>query len=302
MRRVDLHAADGGLGLVVTDRGMPGLRLEVASGGRMVLRQQSRLVLLGRVQRWNYGVHVYRTGDYLSPLPPLPADQARRIAPAGTTIWFTRWAHEYTSWLDGTASGPLHNGLWLLRPRRLPPYCLRSDLVTDYPAAHLDWLGQGWNGVLPLRQLPATEAARVKAYRRQVREQVLPPILLWAVSGLDGYLLIDGHCRLAAALAEGVDPPVLVLAVGSDPEANIEWLSQAATRHADLLNRVGEQAARGRADALRAADALARRFADACADLPEEARTRAWPLRGGVPAWERQAASVVPGWSASIRE
>ncbi|NLU81089.1 hypothetical protein HCA58_22630 [Micromonospora sp. HNM0581] len=267
----------------------------------MLLRQPGRLVLLGKVHQWHYGVHVYRTADYLSPLPPLRADQARQIGPSDTT-WFGRWAHRFASWLDDTDAGPLHNGFWILRPRRLPPYCLRGDLVTNYPAAYLDWFGDGWNGVLPLRQLPDADDARVKAYRRQAREQVLPPILLWVVTGFDGYLLIDGHCRLAAALAEGIEPPVLGLAISSDPGGDSEWLNQVTTGHVELMDRLNEQAARGLADPSRAADALARRFADMCADLPEEGRTRAWPVTGGMRAWEQQAARVAPRWTANATE
>lgn len=301
MHRVNLYAAEGGLELVVTGRTMPDLRLEVAPGGRLLLRQQSRLVLLGKVHGWNYGVHVYRTGDYVSPLPPLRAEHARRVTPPGSAAWFDRWAHQFASRLDDADTGPLHNGFWILHPRRLPPYCLRDDLTEDYPAAYLDWLGEGWNGVLPLRQLPDAGAARVKAYRRQAREQVLPPILLWSVSGFDGYLLIDGHCRLAAALAEGIEPSVLVLAIGSDSEIGHEWLDYAAA-HVELMERVNEQAVRSRVDALRAADALTGRLADVCADLPHEGRTRAWPVRGGVRAWEQQAVSVAPGWLANVKE
>ncbi|PWU45716.1 hypothetical protein DLE60_19320 [Micromonospora globispora] len=277
MHRVDLYAPDGGLGLVVTGRDMPHLRFEVASGRRLLLRQQGRVVLLGKVHRWSYGVHVYRTGGYRSPLPALRADHARQVTHPGTAAWFDRSAHQFASWLDDAEAGPLHNGFWILRPRTLPPYCLRGDLTEDHPAAYLDWFGEGWNGVLPLRQLPDAEAARVMAYRRQAREQVLPPILLWSVSGFDGYLLIDGHCRLAAALAEGIEPSVLVLAIGSDPETDQEGLDQAATGHIELMDRVNEQAVRQRHDARRAADALTRQFAAACAGLPGEGRTRAWP-------------------------
>lgn len=109
MHRVKLYAAEGGLGLVVTGRAMPDLRLEIASGGRMLLRQQG-LVLLGKVHRWNYGVHVYRTGDYVSPLPPLRADHARQVTPHGSAAWFDRWAYQLASWLDDADTGPLHSG------------------------------------------------------------------------------------------------------------------------------------------------------------------------------------------------
>ncbi|WP_433319741.1 hypothetical protein [Micromonospora chersina] len=300
MHRVNLYAAEGGLGLVVTGRTMPDLRLGVASGGRMLLRQQSRLVLLGKVQRSNYGVHVFRTGDYLSPLPPLRADHARQVTPPGGAAWFNRWAHQFASWLDDADAGPLHNGFWILRPRRLPSYCLQGDLTTDYPDSYLDWF-EGWNGVLPLRQLPDADAARVKAYRRQAREQVLPPILLWSVTGFDGYVLIDGHCRLAAALAEGIEPSVLVLAIGTDPEIGHDLLRQAAA-HVEQLKPSERAGCAGPHRAPRAADALTRRFANACADLPQQGRTRAWPIRGDVRTWEQQAANVAHAWVAKLKE
>ncbi|GIF62766.1 hypothetical protein Ais01nite_08010 [Asanoa ishikariensis] len=240
MRRIKLRDSESGLGLVVTGRATPGLRFEVASGGRLLLRQQNRLVLLGKVRGWNDGVDVQRTGDYVSPLPPLRADHARQITPSGDTAWFGRWAHQFASWLDDGA-GPLHDGSWILGPRKLPAYCLRGDLVTDYPDSYLDWW-DGWNGVLPLTQLPDADSARVKAFRRQAREGTLPPLLLWSVTAFDGYVLLDGRCRLVAALAEGIEPAVLVLAHAS-------------------------------------------------ADLREDRRTRAWPIRGGVPTWEMRAAA-----------
>jgi len=35
--------------------------------------------------------------------------------------------------------------------------------------------------------------------------------LLWWISGLDCYVLMDGHDRLVAAVAEQVEPPMLAL-------------------------------------------------------------------------------------------
>ncbi|MGW4498747.1 hypothetical protein ACWENR_09025 [Micromonospora sp. NPDC004336] len=298
MRRTNLYTLDGALGLGVTGRRSPDLRPEVASGRRLLLRQRHRPVLFGRAHPGNHGMHVYRTGEYVSPLPPLRADDARRTGPCGGAPWHGRWAHRFASWLYDADTGPLHDGRWALGPRRLPPYCLRGDLVRDHPAAYLDWLGVGWNGVLPLRRLPDVDAARVKAYRRQARERVLPPILLWWVSAFDGYLLLDGHCRLVAALAEEVDPAVLALSLLADPEVVGDGEVAA---HVALADRVTAQAARSGADPLRAADALARRFAEACAAQPTEGRTRAWPVRGGAPAWERQAADATGGWATTVR-
>jgi hypothetical protein len=69
------------------------------------------------------------------------------------------------------------------------------------PVGRIGWaLRTPWSQVLALRPLAGAEAARVKAYRRLVRERTLPPLLVWYVSGLGCYLLVDGHDRLAAAL------------------------------------------------------------------------------------------------------
>ncbi len=234
MERASSSVADPGLMLTVPGRREPGLRFEVASGGRMLLRRRDDVVFFGLVHRWRYGVALYRTGSYTSPLPPIPAELVRRSA--GSPGWFDQWAHRFAGWLDAAGDGPLHDGAWVLR-RRKDTHILTYDLVADFPYAHLDWFA-GWHGIVPLRPLPGPESGRVKAYRKQARDGVLPPLLLGAASALDGYLLLDGHARLAAALAENVEPGLLVLEP-SDPDGG--W------------------------------------------PIP---RSRAWPIRGGVEAWE----------------
>jgi hypothetical protein len=143
-----------------------------------------------------------------------------------------------------------------LESRRLPQYSTRGDLVRDHPSVYLDWFGDGWNGLVPLRELPAENAGRVKAYRKQAADGTLAPVLLWWVSGFDGWLVLDGHCRLVAAQTEGIEPPMVQLSLAMTPDEHAE-------------------------------PAFARGVA---------VRTRAWPLRGGVPEWERTAATSAPDW------
>lgn len=66
----------------------------------------------------------------------------------------------------------------------------------------------------------------MKAYRRQYREGVLPPVLLWWVSGFNSPVVLDGHDRLTAALAEGGRPELLVL-TRAMPDG---WAGQAMRR------------------------------------------------------------------------
>jgi hypothetical protein len=48
-------------------------------------------------------------------------------------------------------------------------------------------------------------------------------VLLWAQSGLDGYVVLDGHDRLVATLADGTPPRTLVLARAGESARSMAW-------------------------------------------------------------------------------
>ncbi|MFD7901793.1 hypothetical protein ACFV4F_06390 [Kitasatospora sp. NPDC059722] len=257
----------------------PGLRVECADGGRLVLRQGVTTLLLGRIEPGHWGVAVHRTGRYRSPVPPISSACMRRRPD---------WLHQFADHLERAAHGPLHAGRWLLRSGDLPPDARPAELVTDWPAAHVGWDCPGWNGVVPLRPPGDPADARVRAHRKHVRDGTLAPVLLWRVSALDGYVLLDGHDRLLAARAEGVRPPYVVLTRGLDPARRTRRADEAAAR-VPRLERHGDRARRAALHAL--GEAAAR------AEL-ESAPTVAWPLPGGAPAWDALAAADAPDWSA----
>ncbi|GAA3388765.1 hypothetical protein [Streptomyces roseoviridis] len=282
----------------------PGLRTECADGGRLMLVQGGRPVLFARQRASHHGVHYARTGAYRSPLAPGRADTARavaRFAAAGSDAWRERWAARAAAQLRGAAEGPLHEGDWNLdvpAPGWFADGNWAKLLAHDPDRGHLTWFGYGdpeedARDLLPLRALSAPDAARVKAYRRQYREGVLPPVLLWWVSGLNSPVVLDGHDRLVAALAEGGRPEVLMLARRVDAAYVAmcsarpikEYESRAAALEEDdpLAGVKASVASRRLADTLRAIERA-----------PEI--TRAWPVAGGVAAWERSAAAHVPGW------
>ncbi|MEU6877330.1 hypothetical protein [Streptomyces sp. NPDC046712] len=251
----------------------PPLRMEMTDGRRMLLRQDDRPVLLARVDEDRGGVRVHRREGYRSPLPPIRADEARRGPD---------WAHRYAGWLEAAEESPLHEGRWVLTAREVfPPYVWRGDLLTAWPDGHLDW-NDGWNGVIPLRPPSAPDAPRVKAYRKQARDGSLAPVLLWWVTAFDGWLLLDGHDRAVAALAEGRDPRTIVLARGEDED-----------RIAELLGPVPGECERLSARRFRGPDperqraAFAHGLSSFAAHVPyDEARTRAWPIPGGAAEWD----------------
>ncbi|MFE9018451.1 hypothetical protein ACFYNL_07745 [Streptomyces sp. NPDC007808] len=275
--------------LVLDVRGRPGppaLRFETAKEGRLLLRQGERPVLFGRAEGDGCcrDLALHRLDGYRSPLPPVRATTTRNR---------TDWTHRYARRLEEAANGPLHDGRWRLTGRSaFAPGVWTQDLVRDWPDGSLElYCGGGWHGVLPLRRLSPPDAARVKAYRKQVREGTAAPVLLWWVSFLDGWLILDGHDRAVAALAEGVEPVCVELARAPDER---HWRREAAELTDAHERRLERLADCGPHDGLVPRRALERGYADAIAELPyDEAATPSWPLSGGAPTWDDLAARAM---------
>ncbi|MET9678523.1 hypothetical protein ABZY68_36395 [Streptomyces sp. NPDC006482] len=281
----------------------PGLRVESADGRRLVLVQGEVPVLFARQRATHRGLHYARTGRYVSPLAPLRAEQARsyaEFAEPGSEEWTERWAAYAGSALRAAADGPLHEGEWHLAPdanRWFVDGNWPKPLAHDPDRGHLTWFGYGdpvedARDLLPLRALSHPEAPRVKAYRRRFREGVLPPVFAWWVSGFHSPVVLDGHDRLTATLAEGGRPAVLILSRAADAA----WVALASAgpvreyeeRTAALDGPLA--ATRSAHQSRRLADAL--RAIDRSPDL-----TRAWPYPGGPTAWDAAVAAHVPGWA-----
>ncbi|MET9731632.1 hypothetical protein ABZZ79_13500 [Streptomyces sp. NPDC006458] len=256
-----------GLVLDVTGRpGPPPLRFETDGRGGIALRQGDRPVLLGRYD----GDHCCRELDphrlpgYRSPLPPLRAAWQRSRGPDRS--------HWYARRLEDAPRSPLHDGRWQLAERpSLAPGVWTEDFVRDRPGARLELLcGGGWHGVLPLRRLSPPDAPRVKAYRKHARDGTLAPVLLWRVSPLDGWVLLDGHDRAVAALAEGREPASVELIRLRAEEA---WRRTAA----EITEAYEEWTARPGSYPHRSAD-RERGHGAVLASLPyDEDRTPLWP-------------------------
>ncbi|MGX1130254.1 hypothetical protein RKD49_002444 [Streptomyces glaucescens] len=267
--------------------GPPPLRLEWAHDGRRALHQGERPLWLGRTigEGCCRDLVLHRLDGYRSPLPPLRADlqRARRS-----------WAHPYADWLEDAPESPLHDGRWQLARRGFfEPTVWTEDFVRDWPGARLELLcGGGWHGVLPLRRLSPPDAPRVRAYRKHAREGTLAPVLLWWVAFLDGWLLLDGHDRAVAALAEGSVPQCVELTRVPDEEEWRRTVDDITEGHRRHLRELAARPAGPGTDRQRAA--VERGYADAVAELPyDPATTRTWPLPGGVAAWDDLAARTM---------
>jgi hypothetical protein len=228
-------------------------------------------------------------GDAPRCLPPITAELARRIpGPTSSDVWWSSWARWFTQQLlFRPDASPLSLGSWRVAPcspaaREFSCAEHLEKVATQLPVHEQRWDYGRIRPPLALRELRSFGHARVKAWRRAAREGCLPPLALVFVTGLDRYVILDGHDRLAAALAEGMVAPALafvpVRSFPHDPEAVLA----AGTRHVDDANhrRLDRQAQVEWTNRN-----LVRAFNH---DLGTMARTRAWPLSGGVIRWDEE--------------
>ncbi|MFD0073156.1 hypothetical protein ACFVIY_12020 [Streptomyces sp. NPDC127166] len=281
----------------------PGLRMECADGRRLVLLQGTTPVLFARRRATHRGVHYARTGRYASPPAPLRAERARAFAEFAvpdTEEWTERWAAHAGAEPRAAADGPLHTGEWRLGPQPNGWFVdgNRPKLLAHDPdRGHLTWFGYGdpvedARDLLPLRSLSPVEAPRVRAYRRPYREGVLPPVFAWWISGLGSPVVLDGHDRLTAALAEGGRPRVLVLSRASDAA----WVALRA-EHPVIEYEKRVAALDGPLGSVRIANESRRPASELRDIVHSPGLTRAWPFPGGAPARDAAVAAHVPGWA-----
>ncbi|WBB90895.1 hypothetical protein [Verrucosispora sp. WMMC514] len=311
VRRTNLPAssAEGAWEALVLDVGeptRPALRMEAAGRGLLVLRRDDAVLLLARVADDHFGVAYASTGHHRPPVPPIRAARAAAFGTADTGgAWHARWAHHFATALTGTDAGPLHAGRWVIGGdveylnvgATRPP----APVPLWHDRGWIDWFsGDRHRQVLPLRPLANPDDGRVKAYRKQFREGVLPPVLLWWISGLDCHVVLDGHDRLAAALAEDGPPPLLRLSSVSQRQVDADT-DTAVRRYATTTEAVRHQVAAGTPGAAEALAATHRRFARELGGVGTGYGTsRAWPLRGGPATWHRLAEAHAPDWHAEI--
>jgi hypothetical protein len=314
-------AAFRGLWLDVDAPDRPGLRVEAAPPRMLRIVQGDAPVLLGWVEPGHWGAEVVRVGSFRSVIGPIRSDEARRrvVASTGPADWFARWCHVFADALAEIGpDGPLHTGAWTLRPARVGGWAmgLRADarvtageragevdpLVLDIDGeaataaaeTYVDWGSAGAADVLPLRPFRAIDAGRVKAHRKHVADGSLPPVLVWWVGGLTTPVVLDGHDRLAAALASGVAPPTIVLSGVRGPD------DVRAGEEPRVVETLLDLAARGETSSPHAR-ALAISVAAEQLATEERVRTLAWPIPDGEAGWVADAERHAPDWLAELR-
>lgn len=247
----------------------PALRMESGDNGRMRLVQDvpgaaEPAALFWATQLAEFaGVQLLRSdAEVEAPVAPSALDSAavERHAVLPATQRLPSWSRVFAQALSEGPASFLHPGRWLFmgaRPTagawkfeteklRLIDATRRVDGVREAlradPVMFLDWWSGSCYQLLNLRAPRPPDDGRVKWWRKKAREGVLPPVLLWYLHGLQAYVIVDGHCRLQAALLED-RPPDFVLAFSTfEQPAVLDPVGQRAMqaslqRHADEVAR-----------------------------------------------------------------
>jgi hypothetical protein len=292
-----------GLSLTVLGAPAPGLTVSVCAPKRIRLAAQERPLLWARIDDFYSGYELLRSSEAISPgvIPPIPFALAEQHRHAGDRPGFDRaWARAFAEMLANSNACPLSDGPWRLGSnggarglRDLAPN-LVTKIVGQQSHGYLEWDFGDDLYPITLRQLSSPESGRVRAWRKLVRNASLPPILLYWVSGLDAYVVLDGHDRLLAASLENASAPALLLE--SVREHETDEATQAAilrqvTLALEAANRArtrGMEERLARAQRLMTVEGANRLLLDAFVPAQHAGPTRAAVLAGGVDQWARE--------------
>ncbi len=191
---------------------------------------------------------------------PITADDLRDVVDApGTVGWWRVWSRWFIDAMVASRRSPLRPGRWWMTPvgcvgvpslsfvhQILPGRAFRLGAATSsrYQRIRPNLSradGDPWNAdlfdeslggtgsyaLLPLRRASPPESGRVKAWRKRARDGTLPPVLVHYVEGLTMFVLLDGHDRYAAARAEGVPVPWLLVSALSSWTVTLDAATQA---------------------------------------------------------------------------
>ncbi len=325
MHWTDLRSHDDrwlGLELTVGKRPAPAWRVEFSSPYFLRLSCEGVPLLWARIEhQWQGFRWLSAPAVEVGALEPLRSSEVDAVTePPGSERWYAAWARHFAQALAASPRSPLHEGRWLLLrgapPDDAPPghrpepeqsrWAVVQGL-TGYArqplAGYVSW-GGGYTHVLfGLKPPQELSPSRLKVWRKRARDGTLPPLLAFFVSGLDCFVVLDGHHRWRAAIEEEQPVPVLTL-----------WPAQAYSlppreRDRAMVERLSLQQNGGRpGDRPLGVERLNALAIDAWREETDVSPlTRAWPLPGRFAQWRAEVlarldAALGPGVWPEFRE
>lgn len=179
----------------------------------------------GRVSADYYDIFFLRHNQPLArefmPVRPITSSDIETFKQANPANPNQYWADFYAQALIASPTTILHQGQWRIttgvteKIDRYAPidWWQDCDYQFEYhnePTACFMWEDHH-NNPFPLKPPPKADDGRVKWWRKKIRENACPPILLWWQRNLLNHIVIDGHSRWLAYQLENKKPEVLVI-------------------------------------------------------------------------------------------
>ncbi len=210
-----------------------GLRFEISQGisgeyqlesginCRFKLCSKENPILWGTFGSEYWGVWILNNKvDWkLKDMPVKPINSAT-IEESKNADYYKFWARFFAKQLSNESRSILSSGLWTLTIGS--PFKNRmentSEFINDIDNAFdkenprwVEWDIGRHGSIVALKNEPHQENSRVKWFRKLVQEESCPPVLVWYLSCIDGYIILDGHARLKAYQQESISANFLVL-------------------------------------------------------------------------------------------
>jgi hypothetical protein len=232
----------------------PGLQLEAAEGVLRLSLAGSPVLWARQDAHWQ-GIWVLQRNGAESPLvlPPWSFAECRAQGEGSSPGFVENWAKATAAALQTSPRSPLTEGTFVLSAAAASGTALKYSarvrqleapwgLDELYGGSQPEYLECEVGRVLPLRQRPSPDGGRVKAWRKAAREGHLPPPLFFWVSGLNVFLLLDGHARLVAAQLEQVPLRHALVLWRSVERPNVggAWQAEQARRYLRGSERFAE--------------------------------------------------------------
>lgn len=297
-------------GLLLTVSGVerPGLSVEMCAPRCLRVSLGGTPRLWARVEDDYWGYDLVRSASEAidRPIPPITPRTVEQYCVQPDRISRDKeWARHFAAILRDGEVSPLFNGTWHLG--YMGSDHTESELTTEEVqrivrqdrVRYVQW--DFGDDVIPitLRDPSDPDSGRVKAWRKRARDGTLPRVLLLWVSGLDTYVVIDGHDRLHACLLEELSAPVFSLEPVRDVEVNPEVQQAVLEQVSNALEAARIERSRpanerlARAKRYLTADRANELLLNVFAPEPKIAPTRASIIDGGALQWKQEVLSQV---------
>jgi len=202
----------------------PKLHLQACGRGFFKLCYGEKTVFWAKQCRCHYGVAILKTFDYESILSPIRSSEVEKRKGLSQAEALESWSSYFIKDLEQKANELLYGGEWLISAYVYTPkskrytqlhkssscICGVEESLKETTFQQIDWfMGDNLN-LVNLKRVNEHDG-RLKWWRKKARENELPPVVLLYISGLDHYIILDGHYRLKASYDEGVKVDILVL-------------------------------------------------------------------------------------------